>query len=123
MQREKRRERREEIGNVFKVIRELVETPVYWLVCDHRSCSMAMTGPMDMTDKEKLRESQKVFVLAAQQSGWLIGLDAQLCPAHAAALNQPQEKKLITLPGSVPGVGKLRGERAEENVRRIHGGD
>lgn len=100
---------------MFKVVKECIETPVYLMMCDHRNCARTMTGQMsdDPADKEKERQVQQMFIKSAAAQGWLIGLDAQLCPAHAAVLGKPQEKKLVQVASNAD----------VREVRRIHGAD
>jgi hypothetical protein len=73
----------EAISPMFKVIREFVPAPMFLMMCDNRSCAASATMPANFANAEELRLSQDSFLKQAVKDGWVIGLDAQLCPGHA----------------------------------------
>ena len=79
---------------MFKVVREYVDSPMYLMMCDNRACAATATGPANLANADDTRLSQSSFLKAAAKDGWGVGLDAQLCPGHAAlALQQAADAK------------------------------
>lgn len=78
---------------MFKVIKEFVPEPMYLMMCDNRNCSMSATGQADLASADGLKLSQSQFLKSATEQGWAIGLDAQLCPAHAEVAKKQREER------------------------------
>lgn len=78
---------------MFKVITELVTRPHFFLLCDNRNCCTAHGFPLDRSSRATVESSQSECLRTAVQAGWIIGLEAQLCPEHAARLKQQMEKE------------------------------
>lgn len=71
---------------MFRIIQSYVDPdigPEYLLMCDNRTCAYTARGPAKLDTTSSVKESQQSFVAIATNNGWLIGLDAQLCPGHA----------------------------------------
>lgn len=71
---------------MFRVIQSFVDPvvgPEYLIMCDNRTCAYTAKGPAKLETATTIKESQQSFVSVATRDGWLIGLDAQLCPGHA----------------------------------------
>lgn len=68
--------------------------PYFWLVCDNRACGISARADIPTPDQldpgvdpaTLTTEWMKQFVERAGQEGWMVGLDAQFCPAHAKAM-------------------------------------
>ena len=71
---------------MFRSVSTGCERPHYWVVCDDRTCGMQVQGDVDVSSPEEIQNSHKAFVRHLNEKGWAIGLDAQICPAHAKAL-------------------------------------
>lgn len=68
---------------MFKVVREFVDIPLFLLVCDNRNCAAMARGEVSFVNEEETALYQRSFLTNATKDGWMIGLDAQLCPGHA----------------------------------------
>jgi hypothetical protein len=79
---------------MFKCVTEFVPSPLYVLICDNRNCLATAQGEVSLANEEEMQLSQRSFIAKAQKDGWMVGLDAQLCPGHGKLYrDQVQRRK------------------------------
>lgn len=104
---------------MFRVITENIDKPVFWLVCDNRSCGCSARADVDMSSTEANKQSQARFVATALQEGWIVGLDAQFCPFTARDMQaawDERKQKSEQLVKPVSGFDDLRFDAARLKV-------
>ena len=78
--------------NVVPAGETLVRSPHFYILCDNRNCDQAIGGDAEHTNQEAMTASQGAFITTAREAGWVVGLDGQLCPWHAAKLQEAMVK-------------------------------
>jgi hypothetical protein len=78
---------------MLRIVRDFVPQPVFFLLCDERTCANAATRLVNLS--VDLNEEARAFVETAIAGGWSINLDAHICPSHVAASSR---EALITVP-------------------------
>lgn len=81
---------------MFRIVSEFVPKPAFLLLCDHPHCGNVQTNQFDATPATDIKQLSAAFIEQAIATGWAIGLDRQICPAHVKASQQQQ--KLIEIP-------------------------
>jgi hypothetical protein len=90
---------------VFRLITEFVETPTFFILCDHPSCGTFVQGPANVSDLATvpLANQEMSFLNGAQHSGWGISMRAQYCPNHFTAMRQRKPNATGQNPPQEPG--------------------
>lgn len=96
---------------MFRIVQSFIDPdvgPEYFLICDNRTCAYTARGSAHLESSSSIKESQQSFIQIATNNGWLIGLDAQLCPGHAdqqrkaeAMMRAEREKEKATNPSLI----------------------
>jgi hypothetical protein len=98
---------------VFRVVSEFIPKPLFYLLCDHRSCCVTGTGEIPVAfpvitqeAAVALTQTQARFLNAAGAAGWLLGLDGQFCPEHAKAMRgqAAETRRLIEVASAIPSI-------------------
>jgi hypothetical protein len=75
---------------MFRVVTEHQAKRSCLLLCDNRKCGTCATA--DLEPDADQTEAATAFVHLAVGAGWLMGLDAHLCPQCAAAARQQENR-------------------------------
>lgn len=81
---------------MFRIVTEFVPTAGFLLLCDHPHCgNTAVASMVPETPEAERVKAVSPFIKGAIEQGWVIGIDAHLCPQHA---NRIAEGRKLVVP-------------------------
>ena len=90
--------------------------PEFWMVCSNHVCGVhcRSTIPLPIQNGADMQAAQATFLTACMKDGWIVNLEAQLCPRHAQTLKDAAKVAAAGLGGGQARVVRPNGKELVE---------
>ena len=81
---------------MLRIVKDFVDHPSLFLLCDNKHCSTAITFTPDPSMDVEIEQVVMPFAQQALEMGWVVAIDQHLCPNHVKKMQEG--RKLVQVP-------------------------